>query len=320
MRKVFPNKILTRSATGRASARAFTLAEMLIVISIIILFLAMALPAFNILSGSKSISGAENQVAAFVGRARAEALGVQAIRGVGFYENATTGRFGLAIVHQPFTDPTTLAAFNPNATSYSAGTYVTYQPSNTVLYYVAKQNLTGTPVSPPPVGGDDGNWAQTDANVIDATSDDDMLQLPAGVGAQLLNNCTFQGSTTTRTSNGYVSYGAILFDGSGKLTSKPISICHSGIIGTRANLVTTATSGENLPSSSSTQVVRSQVGLVLFDLNAYQGAGGSLQYQGIFKGPAAAYPSAEAAQELWLDKNATPLLINRYNGTLVKGE
>ena len=31
-------------------------------------------------------------------------------------------------------------------------------------------------------------------------------------------------------------------------------------------------------------------------------------------------PSAEAAEERWIDENSTPLLINRYNGTLVRGE
>jgi hypothetical protein len=29
---------------------------------------------------------------------------------------------------------------------------------------------------------------------------------------------------------------------------------------------------------------------------------------------------AEAAEEDWLDKNSTLLLVNRYNGTLMKGE
>ncbi len=285
------------------------MAEMLIVIAIIILFIAMALPAFNLMSGSRSIGGAENQVAAFLGRAHAEAIGVQGIRGVGFYQNAYTGRYGMAIVQQPFTDPSISSAFNSAAKSYPAYSYVTYNSK----YFVAKMDLTGNPVAPPPSTGDDANWAQTDINAIDAVGSEDMIELPPGVGAQLINNCGFTGST--RTSNGYVSYGAILFDGSGKLVSKPVSICHAGLIGTRANLT-----AENLPSLSSSVTVRSQVGVALFDVAAYKNAGGSVAYQGIFAAPSPVYSAGELAQETWLDKNSTPLLVNRFNGTLVKGE
>jgi hypothetical protein len=33
-----------------------------------------------------------------------------------------------------------------------------------------------------------------------------------------------------------------------------------------------------------------------------------------------AYAPAERNEEAWLDNNSTPLMINRYNGTLVRGE
>ena len=32
------------------------------------------------------------------------------------------------------------------------------------------------------------------------------------------------------------------------------------------------------------------------------------------------YDDDEAREERWLDQNATPVLINRYNGTLIRGE
>jgi hypothetical protein len=30
--------------------------------------------------------------------------------------------------------------------------------------------------------------------------------------------------------------------------------------------------------------------------------------------------AGEQAEELWLDRNTMPLLVNRYNGVLIKGE
>ena len=34
----------------------------------------------------------------------------------------------------------------------------------------------------------------------------------------------------------------------------------------------------------------------------------------------AAYNAAEQGEETWIDENSTPLLVNRFNGTLVRGE
>jgi hypothetical protein len=33
-----------------------------------------------------------------------------------------------------------------------------------------------------------------------------------------------------------------------------------------------------------------------------------------------ANPDHEGQEELWLDDNAVPVLVNRYNGTLLRGE
>ena len=32
------------------------------------------------------------------------------------------------------------------------------------------------------------------------------------------------------------------------------------------------------------------------------------------------YPGPEQAEEDWIDQNSVPLIINRYNGTLIRGE
>jgi len=65
--------------------KAVTLNELLIVIAIIVLMIGLALPAFNALSGSRSLESAQNQVSAYLGQARAQAIGVQEARGVFFF-------------------------------------------------------------------------------------------------------------------------------------------------------------------------------------------------------------------------------------------
>src|SRR5436190_15437159 len=70
---------------NRKSRRGFSLTEILIVIAIIVLLLALALPAFNFISGGRSVDGAMNGISAFLARARTEAVGLQEMRGVMFY-------------------------------------------------------------------------------------------------------------------------------------------------------------------------------------------------------------------------------------------
>ena len=52
----------------------FTLTELLVVISLIVILIALAVPAFSFITGSRSVDGAQNIVAAMLGRARSEAI------------------------------------------------------------------------------------------------------------------------------------------------------------------------------------------------------------------------------------------------------
>ena len=70
------------SSLGRSVARSlassgFTLTELLVVIGLIVLILAIAVPSFSFITGSASLDGAQNQIAAMLGRARSEAIGLQ---------------------------------------------------------------------------------------------------------------------------------------------------------------------------------------------------------------------------------------------------
>src|SRR5215211_6501972 len=79
---------------------AFTLTEILIVIGIIVLLIALAVPAFSLITGGKSIEGATNQLSAALGRARAEAIGLQKPTGVMFFIEPRSQRAMIAIVKQ----------------------------------------------------------------------------------------------------------------------------------------------------------------------------------------------------------------------------
>src|SRR5262245_28845348 len=70
--------------------RAFSVTELLIVIGILVLVLALAVPAFNFITGSRSVETAGNNIASMLARARAEAMGFQQMRGVFFYIDVTT--------------------------------------------------------------------------------------------------------------------------------------------------------------------------------------------------------------------------------------
>ncbi len=81
-----------QSIHGHARARAggFTLTELLIVIAIVILLLTLAVPAFSVITGGRSIESAQNQLAAIVGRARAEAIGQQRGAALSFFRMSAT--------------------------------------------------------------------------------------------------------------------------------------------------------------------------------------------------------------------------------------
>jgi prepilin-type N-terminal cleavage/methylation domain-containing protein len=94
----------TRSAAARR--RGFTLAEMLVVVGIILLVMALALPAFTVIVSSRSVESARNIVASTIVRARGEAIRRGQPCGVYFYVDPDTGRSGAALVTiDPLSDP-----------------------------------------------------------------------------------------------------------------------------------------------------------------------------------------------------------------------
>src|SRR2546423_14080943 len=102
------NAGVSRNATRCASPRsrnAFTLTEILIVLGIIVLMLAIAVPALNIIRGNRSVDSAVNQVSALLGRARSEAIGLQITTGVMFFRDPRTDQYAAALVRETPTQP-----------------------------------------------------------------------------------------------------------------------------------------------------------------------------------------------------------------------
>lgn len=145
---------------------------------------------------------------------------------------------------------------------------------------------------------------QADARYLDLMPGFELEHLPAGVGAQFLNNCII--TAGQRQSDGYLRQpGLFLFDSRGVLLSAPYRIHPSSQLAAVA------------PTGILDKEVWSQLAVVFYDTESFAAQGHSDADPAIF---GAVYGAAERAEETWLDQNAAPLLINRYNGTLVRTE
>jgi prepilin-type N-terminal cleavage/methylation domain-containing protein len=279
---------MTFHRTNFLRRRGFSLTEILIVIALIVLMLALALPAFNFITGGKSIDGAMNQISAFLSRARTEAVGLQEIRGVMFYIDPATERQMMVLVKQ-----------------------VTPAPAYTGPVEV---------------------W-------LDAM-DADHIPLPKGVGIQVLNDST---SGSADRYLGFNSYsvggsnptipvgGMILFDGYGRLASarygfhmqdpQPSGPAKFSAMATLilAQPQPAAAPGDFAPPPVATPPL-SSFGFCLFDQNTIRDKFGDKYYEDPTFTTTTSETAGPGGEESWLDDNATAVLINRYNGTLVKGE
>jgi prepilin-type N-terminal cleavage/methylation domain-containing protein len=253
------------SALCTSSRSGFTLTEMLVVIGIIILFVTLAIPAISSITGTRSISAAENQISAVLARAREEAIGIQDYRGVLFYLDPREDRVVAILVR----------------TADS-------QPASNLIF-------------------------------LDAVANRDYLMLPQGVRLQTIcddskNRYFGFNPLSPASTEGVLHGGVILFDGQGRLVSKQYAFSFPNNGGLAAALK--APTPSQLIVSNGSSFFRSQMGLVLFDSAAFKAQGFTDGDQGF--DPSVTAP--ETSEEAWLDANSTPLLINRFNGTLIRGE
>ena len=283
--------------------RGFTLIELMVVMAIIVLLLGLALPAFNLIRGSRSVEGAQNQLSALLARARNRAIGLQKPVGVMFFLDKATNRATAAMVRE-----------------VSVG-----QINNT------------------------GNVVLLD---LDQDNPADFLSLPAGVTVQVVDDPKFGADNTDRYVGFNTQYlaganvgalsptpapleslwgGCILFDGSGQIVSRLFAYQ------TRDNALVESPLGQlffgqgNTPGTmialvpaarGMVPVMKSSIGLVLLDGPTYESKYSGNKYNDaeIPNGGAVVLGDLEDLKEQWIDDNGLILLVNRYNGTLVKGE
>lgn len=286
---------------------AFTLNELLIVIAIIVLLIGLAVPAFNVLTGSKSIESATNQISAFLGQARMEAIGVQETRGVLFFLDKESDRIYMAMVRSVFKDNTGV----------------------TWLDLVPDRDFVALPA---------GIGFQTIDNPTfnqgTATTNDKYLGFNDPLGPAALSESA-------------VLYGGvILFDGYGRLTTEAYGF-HCTAAADASNITATgpigvysamgslfATGGVTQVGAASTQArnftlpqwpgntLQGQFGFALFDRDGYASSapdtdGRDEDWQ---IDNSNNMTGDEVIREQWLGENALHFLVNRYNGTLVKGD
>jgi len=344
--------------------RAFTLTEILIVIGIIVLMLALAVPAFNFITGSRSQNGAENVISAMLGRARSYAIQNNVDAGVIFFSDTVTSRTTMAVVTRGLNNSTsgsssaedayynyrawTFASFNnPNVNAPPSPTQ--YYQSNEVIAPV-QDNASANPALYPVertlvvkrfVAGQDNvanNNTQPDkspwidvsgaassvnaSQYVDVLPDGDFQVLPPGVGCQLINDPKLPGANG-RNPDRYVRTGVIMFDPQGRLESIPIAFYWNSLFGSKIGVQQNVNQGVVPPAGAS---FYSQLGVVLFDKEAFLTKGFS-ESDTVLSGGNPSYGSSasgnaadEYHEEVWLDLNSTPLYLDRYNGTVLKGE
>src|ERR1700733_7870952 len=121
---------------------AFTLIELMTVITIIVLVLAAAVPTINLLEGNRSLANGYNRVRAALGHAGQIALYYRAPAGVAFYRDPITGRQAIAYVTQEKNIPADVAS--PAYTLHNDDRLVDMIPGEEILllpYGVAVQVL-----------------------------------------------------------------------------------------------------------------------------------------------------------------------------------
>ena len=249
----------------------------MVVIVIIVLLLALAVPAFNLIRGSRSVEGAENQIAAVLGRARADAIGLQKPFGIMFFIEPQLDRVAVAEVYAADYPPTPQSGAGPTRDVY-----------------------------------------------LDIVAETEYVALPPGVTAQTLNSDAPGNQVNDR----YLGYnpvlsanlgGVILFGGDGQVISRTWGFRTTAANNTQSRI------GTLLGAPAGTAYVdygpaatppTSALGFVLFDREAFKNNGNDTDPQ-IAGGQ---YSPGEVGEESWIDDNSTPMLVNRYNGTLVRGE
>lgn len=267
-------------AFGGGFRSAFTLTELLITIGIIVIVLAVAVPAFNVLSGQRSLEGAQNQIAAELSLMRSRCQSAQREGGVVFYLDAATQRIMMR--------PVVARQAQPDTLNITPASRVENMEPVRIIDFLPESD----PVLVP------GGVAM-------------QFLYPGDLPGGLSTSHRFTGfNRLPGASNAAAAFGGvILFDASGRIMVVPVWL-HDPT-GPRSALAELFDVGNDTINQAIRGPVRSQIGLVLVDRAAFTGRfdlGEDLS----------AYTQADEEEERWLTENGVLLLLNRYNGTFVQ--
>jgi Tfp pilus assembly protein FimT len=325
----------TQTRQLNRARRGFTLAEILVVISIIIVVLAISVPVFSYIFGSRSQSASENVVSAMLARARVEAINRGKYVGVFFYLDPATDRTVACLVAREVGTTEDPDPYD-NYKAWTTGPDVVYHNSpykDRVVFFSADADeqtdskprmlvkryrciqehqsrdlSTSPPKNGPQPDGYFHNqwWDEVLDGDLDLLPDTDAQVLSPGIGLQLVNDP--HGSNAT---DRYVRTGCILFDPQGRLDSVPYVVSPRSALGQQMRLQRYLQDRQRRP-------LFSQFGLVTYDLTVFRNQGFTDDDSNIL-GSNINYAN-EQGEEVWLDNNTTIQLVNRTTGTLMKGE
>jgi hypothetical protein len=168
-------------------------------------------------------------------------------------------------------------------------------------------------------------------------ADADFIPLPPGVSIQMIADTSHMGATAPDRYFGFNTRGVdaigaartstvpfggvILFDGNGQLVSTRYGlrcIDSNGVFTALGGILNVNGFNQSsigiVPASGGGQLPRSQFGVVLFEQELFASNSGTDPDRYL---DGAALTPAEPAEETWLDQNSTPVLVNRYTGTLI---
>lgn len=292
----YPNR---KSHIANRKPRAFTLIEMLIVISVIVLSMTLAVPAIRALTGSRSQDAAQNTLSSGMGFVRSEAVALQRVEGIMFFYDTLTDRIKcVAVMETPY---------QPNI-DVAGVTYLDVVPDRDPLYLPTGVSL----------------WTIRDGTPFGATD-------PFNGARYLGYNAYFGAATNDPAALSAVSNfpgGVILFDSNGRLTVRrygfrsaltpgqapptPMGqMMYSGLPGADTQAL------QNWPSAAAPQYyIASQIGFCLFDRESFATQVSSATTSPPYTND----PAAKVTVDNWLDANTTPIFVNRYDGTLMRAE
>ena len=271
----------------------FTLTELLIAVAIFVVLIAMAAPVFRTLTGSRSIASGTNVLSATLNRVRMEAIGFQQHRGVLFYLDQNTGRVGMVTVAESNAIPA-----DAEMNGYGMG--FDYTPE--VWFDVVAG--TESMLLPPGVGAE-GHMSLGSTNRY--------------IGFNRSYNLTSDYQINSLNRSGFI----IAFTPDGRLfLGTPGTIWWNSVTNKESNaanfLFGSGLTYAQVGSRQGSSQFYPLMAISLFETDAFLSQFVSGSNDAWWDDPM--YNAIESNKEVWLDNNATPFLINRYNGTLIRGE